>query len=132
MALNIALDSIAVPIDTGGVVKAAPPEAVVDNIFIFADQDGNKWERVVDGKFRAAWLVNGLPGNQGPRLQAAFNHASIREVVFDSGDVLVNSTITIPTGKKITFRGNGAVTGTGTISGGIVDADPHAHIFNGV
>jgi hypothetical protein len=60
-----------------------------------------------------------------------FNHANVQEVVFDSGDITISGTLTIPAGKKITFKGNGAVTGAGTISGGIVGADRNSFIFKG-
>jgi len=117
------------PNDTGGTIVSVDPTTVADNVFVF-DAYGQKWKRISDGPYRAAWVVNRL-GSQTSRLQAVFNHPNVYEVVFDDGDVTLSGTLTIPAGKVITFRGNGAVIGTYTISGGIVHSGRYEESFKG-
>jgi hypothetical protein len=115
----------AFPSDTGGVlvqVDPANPAHAVDNVFYFdVDYDGTtvRVRRHFDGRYRAAWVVNGA-GDQTSRLQDVFDHAGVSEVVFDQGDVLIEGTLTVPTGKYVSFKGSGKVLGggTGIINGG--------------
>jgi hypothetical protein len=130
MSLNTSVSPIlGFPTDTGGIVRQAPSGAVVDNVFIFQDDAGTKWERVVDGVYRAKWCAN--TGDSTSRLQTVFNHANVQEVVFDDGDITINGTLNIPSGKWYRFSGTGAVTGSGRISGGSLSVSEQKHVFKG-
>jgi hypothetical protein len=127
MPLDIDGFLMALPDDTGGQLIEVDIATPVDNVFTFS-AGGKVYKRVVDGVYRAAWIINGV-GDQTSRLQAVFNHADVNEVIFDKGDVTVSGTLTIPAGKKITFKGNGRIVGAGTINGGIYKAGMRQTIF---
>jgi hypothetical protein len=119
------------PNDTGGIMRTAA-SAVVDNIFIFQDGDGTKWKRVIDGKYKAQWAMQGDGSSQMTTLDAILAHASVNEVVFDSNtavDYTLTGTLTIPTGKRIRLEHDNRIIGSVTITGGTIHCDKRANVF---
>lgn len=108
-------------------IDALPPGASVDNIFYFnGTAVGQYFRRVIDGPIRAAYcgiLPDG--SNMTTALQDALNHADITTIVFDyswPADIVINGTVTVPAGKVLEFKMGNRITGTGTVTGGIIDA----------
>ncbi len=66
--------------------------------------------------------------DQSATLQKVFDDTQVKEVVI-SATVIVNGTLTIPSGKILKFDG-GKISGKGTINGGILEANSHANIFD--
>lgn len=118
--------------NTQGLYKKLPDATVADGVLTFAAADGTKSELIEKfGPFRARHMKV-IPGSDmTSRLNTIFAHASVSEVIIDHGDIIINGTLTIPSTKKLVFQNTGAITGTGTISGGIIEADFHANIFKG-
>src|SRR5690349_11034180 len=102
MAINSAT-TVGFPNNTTGTMRLADPADVVDGVFIILDTAGTKWERIVDGPYRAMWAKifnNGT--NSLSSLQAVFNHSRVQEVVVDfpdGGAMTLSGTLTIPAGK---------------------------------
>ena len=122
------MGEIFLPNNTGGVMYE-DPSATVDNIFVILS-GGKKYRRQPDGIFRASWVV-GLTssGDKTSQMQAIYNHSSVTEVVLDSGDVTINGTLTVPAGKKTSFKNNGRIIGTGTLNLKAIDAPMDQAIF---
>jgi hypothetical protein len=118
--------------DSGGLYRKMPGGTPVDNIWTFTDGDGAIIE-IVDKKGpyigRHGKIIPGA--DRTAALQAIFNESTVSEVVIDYGDITINGVLNIPANKRIVFRGSGALTGTGSVNGGIVIADAEAHIFKG-
>jgi hypothetical protein len=123
------MGEIFLPNNTGGVMYE-DAAATVDNVFVVLS-GGKKYRRQPDGIFRSSWVV-GLTsiGDKTSQMQAIYNHASVTEVVFDSGDVTINGTLTVPAGKKTSFRNNGKLVGSGTLNLKIINADLDQWIFS--
>lgn len=130
----------AFPVDTQGVlveIDALPGGASVDNIFYFNSPTSGKFLKlVINGPVRAAncgvKAANSAATNS-TNLQAAFSHAGVKEVIFDEpagAAISLTGTITIPAGKVITFGPGNRITGTCTLSGGIINAERTQHIFD--
>lgn len=128
-------------------IDELPDGKSVDNIFYFDSATENKYyRRVIDGPVRAAHC--GIyPGtvDMADRIEYAFAHEDIWEIVFDHSDssfdypntidITVNKSISIPYGKVLTFKtGNRLVKGDSTdpvvITGGIINAPYNADIFD--
>ena len=115
-------------VDTNGLFKKAPAEAVVDDIFVFSD-GVDKWELVDKKGVYNARHGGVLPGsNQTTRLNAIFAHADVKEVLLDSGDITISGTLNCQN-KKVVFRNNGKMIGAGTVQNHIIDADYQSNIF---
>jgi hypothetical protein len=115
-------------------ISSLPGGASVDGIFYFNSSNPGKYlRRVIDGPIRAAYC--GIYGNgtdQTTKLQAAFNHPDIYEIEFDYSEpvnITINSTLTIPTGKRMSFKNGNRFIGTGTITGGTIVASLDANLF---
>jgi hypothetical protein len=126
MGLTNEILRVSYPDDTGGIVKETTK--VVDNVFVTQDDENVKWERVPDGVFRAAWIIGLAPtGDQTWELQNILNNSQVSEVIFDSGDVTITGTLNC-SNKIVTFRGNGRIVGSGTVSNarlnGVINATP--------
>lgn len=128
------------PVDTQGVlveISSLPGGASVDDIFYFNSPNAGKYLKlIINGPIRAAncgvKAANSAATNSS-RLQAAFNNAGVREIVFDepAGTAIpLTGTITIPVGKVLTFKQSNRITGTCTLSGGIIRAEKTQHIFD--
>jgi hypothetical protein len=118
-------------------VTSLPTGASVDNIFYFnGSSAGNYFKRVIDGPIRAAQCgIFGTGSDMSAQLHAAANHADIQEIVFDyPGGASINignaQAVSIPAGKILRFEAGNMLTGTGTVSGGIIDASYEHQIFN--
>jgi hypothetical protein len=116
--------------NTGGIYRTRESGATVDNVWVVQDSEGVKLE-IMDRKAPYVARYGGIiPGSDlTSRLNAIYADADVNEVVFDNGSITVNGTLTIPANKKITFRANGRLVGTGTINGGIIHAETNQHIF---
>jgi hypothetical protein len=127
MGLNTELQRTGFPDDTGGIVKNT--SKIVDNVFVTLDDLGNKWERVTDGSFRAAWVAGLDPlGDKTDFLQIVFDNSLVEEVIFDTNDITINGTLTIPATKKVTFQNSARIIGSGTVTGGVFDSTYWRHI----
>lgn len=112
----------------GGHRVSVDNSSVIDNIFIV--QDGANKMRIQPytyGTYHPSWVLN-TTGSKTSLLQAMVNHVDVNTLVIDK-NFIVNGTLTIPTGKKLKFSHGGIISGTGTISGGIIEAPPHYQIF---
>ncbi len=88
-------------------ITALPAEATVDNVLYF-QKDGSFYRRIKTGKFRAkdvAILNDGT--SQTARIAVVLAHASVKELIFDEGDVTITGTLNGVEGKKLVFQ-NGA------------------------
>jgi hypothetical protein len=117
MALANEHYGIAFDLNAGGTMIPQPPGTPVDNVKTFTI-DGTIYRQIFDGRYRAAYCVTGLTGNQTARIQAALNDADVNEMHLDI-PVTISGTLNIPAGKKVTFSGAGKWMGTGTINGGV-------------
>lgn len=63
-------------------------------------------------------------------LQSAFNDPSVRTVLINSSDVVINGTLNIPQGKMIEFANGFKLKGIGTVNGGNYDEDYQQQIFD--
>ncbi|MEO9147682.1 MAG: glycosyl hydrolase family 28-related protein [Ginsengibacter sp.] len=73
---------------------------------------------------------SGTGGDQTSVLQSAFNNSSIRTVLINSADVIINGTLNIPQGKFIEIENGFRLKGTGIINGGSFNADYQQQIFD--
>src|SRR6185436_21049300 len=88
---------------TGGVYKELDSSTVVNNIFTFADSNGVKTEYVMGGGSYVARMGGILPGSdRTAAANAVLASVSVKELVIDAGDITINGTLTVPTGKKLT------------------------------
>ncbi|MDF2191816.1 glycosyl hydrolase family 28-related protein [Paraflavitalea sp. CAU 1676] len=114
-------------------LASLPAGASVDGIFYLNGTAGTYLKRVMDGPVRAVHCgIYGDGTDQTLKINTAFTHAGITEIVFDyaaGADIVVNGTVTIPAGKRIVFRSGNKLTGSGTINGGIIDAGYDQQIF---
>jgi hypothetical protein len=101
-----------------------------DNVFIFSDGSTN-WE-IIDKKGAYFARLGGIiptAGDVTSALNTILADIRVKEVVFDDGDITINGTLTVPSGKILTFTNNGRLIGSGTISGGIINADFQSNIL---
>lgn len=63
-------------------------------------------------------------------LQSAFNDPTIRTVLINSSDVVINGTLNIPPAKMIEFANGFKLKGNGTVNGGNYDEDYQQQIFD--
>lgn len=73
----------------------------------------------------------------GPDQTTAINTAlalsTVQTLSFSSTSLssyMVNGTVTVPAGKVLKFEAGNKLTGTGTVSGGIIDANEHIQVFD--
>ena len=77
------------------------------------------------------FVATAAPGEDATKtLQAAFNDAAIKTVTVNKGDMIVNGTLTIPQGKRLSIQDGGRLTGSGTINGGDITAGYQNQIFD--
>lgn len=127
------------PVDTQGVlveIDALPGGASVDNIFYYDSPTAGKYLKlIINGPVRASncgiKAANTASAN-ATALQAAVDHAGVREIVFDEpggADIQLTGTVTVPATKVLSFKNGNRITGTCTLSGGIINADKTQQIF---
>ncbi|MBO9635267.1 MAG: hypothetical protein J7578_19305 [Chitinophagaceae bacterium] len=114
-------------------IIALPPGTSADGIFYFS-VNGEYYERVIEGVYRACW-ANIIAGSDMTTLiQTVINDARVKTLLFDDPggvSIIVNGTLSIPAGKVIAFANGNTLTGTGTVTvNGLVDAGPYK-IFDG-
>lgn len=115
--------------DTAGFYYRLDAGAVVDNVFSFVDSDGNK-VKIVDNLGQYVARLGGvLPGsNMLARLQTILNHAAVKNVLFDEGDITITGALNC-NGKKISFANNSKLIGVHTLNNGILDCDIRTQCF---
>jgi len=115
--------------DSSGIYKQT--DNAPDNVFIFSDGSKN-WEIINKKGVYIARLGGILPheGDMTSKLQLIFNHPDVHEVVFDNGEITVDGTLNIPSGKTVTFQNDGCLIGIGQINGGIFNANFQKKIFS--
>jgi hypothetical protein len=102
--------------------------AVVDNVFVFTD-GVDKWEMVhKNGKYIAKWGMVTSGSDMTSKLNTILAHANVYEVVFDYGDITISGAMDCQ-GKKISFRNNGRLTGSGSITNATISAPYRHHAF---
>lgn len=72
--------------------------------------------------------------NMRVRLETVLNSSFVKVLEIDSGgtgSITLNGTVNIPSGKILRFLNGTKFTGTYTLSGGIIDANPNDPIFDG-
>lgn len=111
------------PQDSHGVTFEADSGAVVDNIFVFQDSAGTKWQRVIEGgEYRAAWagiFADGVT-DYAAEMQSLLTEPSIKTIILDypdGGGVRMEGPI-VATGKTIHFAPGTYITGDCQITGG--------------
>lgn len=106
-------------------VDAIP--AGFSNDGIFYKTVGAKHYKIAnDGRIRAikaGILFDGT--DQTARITTVLSHADVRELHFDSYNesITISGTLTIPSGKKLVFKNNCKLIGSGTVDGGIIECD---------
>ena len=75
------------------------------------------------------YIAKAIASDQTVAIQSAFNDQSIKTVLVTS-DVVVNGMLTIPQGKILKIAPGYKITGSGTLNGGIIDADYQTQIFD--
>ncbi len=68
--------------------------------------------------------------DQTSAIQSAFKNPSIKAILINSSDAIVNGTLNIPAGKMIQFENGFKIKGKGIINGGIINADYQRQIFD--
>jgi hypothetical protein len=77
------------------------------------------------------FVTKAMPGiDQTAAIQSAINSQSIKTIVINTSDVIINSTLNIPPGKTFKIEPGFKVSGSGTINGGNIDADYQDQIFD--
>lgn len=101
-----------------GLYRELAPSATVDNVRSFTTSDGKKWE-MIDKKARYVVRMGGvLPGsNMLTRLNAIYADSTVKEVIFDHGDITITGTLNCQ-GKRTTFRNGSKIVGTCVINNG--------------
>ena len=115
-----------------GLYQVMPAGTTVDNVFTFTDQDGTI-VKILDTKGTYNARLGGVvPGSDmTSKLNTILAHAGVYEVIFDSGDITISGTLTVPAGKRIRLTNNGRLVGAGTVNGGVYDADMRKTCFDG-
>ncbi len=81
--------------------------------------------------YTQTYIVQKIEGtDQATTIQEAFNKQGVKSVLINSADIVVNGTITIPEGKTLKIEEGYILSGTGTISGGNIDADYNSQVFD--
>lgn len=118
-----------ISLDASGLYRQT--SSAPDGVFIFNDGVQN-WE-IINKKgpyvARLGGILPSLP-DATSSLQLILNNSEVTEVVFDEGDITINGTLTVPSGKILTFQNNGRLIGSGTVNGGIINADYQKSIFD--
>lgn len=127
MPINI-LATAGISFDAAGLYRQTLSSP--DGVFIFNDGLIN-WEIINKKGPYVARLGGIIPsaGDVTSALQIILNSSDVTEVVFDEGDITINGTLTVPAGKILTFQNDGKLIGSGTINGGIINADFNKQIF---
>lgn len=131
MAFNTAADQIVYPNDAGGILVEVPDGPTIDNLSYFTI-NGKTMRRIRTGPVRAqeCGILSG--SDMTSRLQTVLDNASVKTLVFDfivATDITINGTITVPSGKTLQFYDGNRITGTGSVSGGIIDAGDLTECF---
>src|SRR5881392_988601 len=106
-------------------VDAIPVGYSNDGIF-YKTVSGKHYKIANDGTIRAVKAGIKFDGtDKTSRINTVLAVADVHELIFDAygESITVSGTVTVPAGKKLVFKNNCKLTGTGTIDGGIVDCD---------
>ena len=68
--------------------------------------------------------------DQASAIQAAFDKPETKTVLVNTSDIVIDGTVTIPSGKTLKIEQGYKITGKGTLNGGNIDADYQAQIFD--
>jgi spore coat protein U-like protein len=114
-------------------VDAARSGTTVDDIN-YSNKSGKIWKLVHDGRVRAVKVKILFDGtDQTSRINTVIASAYVNELVFDviGGSCTVSGAVTIPAGKKLTFKNNCKIIGAGSINfqSSIVDCSFHEQCF---
>lgn len=123
--------------DRGGVlmqVNAFPSGYSNDSIYGY-DDGVNKWiatdlEGIVPCK-KGGIYANG--SDMTSKVNALLSNAGVNGIKFDlkgGGAILISGTVTVPSGKHLIFEPGTYITGSGTISGGIIHGNFRSKLFD--
>ncbi|HYE55270.1 MAG TPA: hypothetical protein VD996_10515, partial [Chitinophagaceae bacterium] len=118
----------------GTTVEMDTIPGTVDNIYYFNSPTPGKYlSRVIHGTLSAENVGVFADGtDQTARLQTVLN-SSLQTIWFNNpkgGEYIINGTVTVPAGKILKFEAGCKLGGSGTITGGIVDASDTIEIFS--
>jgi hypothetical protein len=131
-----ALERLNLPLTTDHTAISSPAEGlIVENTTTNKTwkYSGGAWSEVGSGGIRLTAEKAGIVGdgesNITTALQSALNTSGINEIVFNDGDYTISGTVTVPTGKRLVFYNKAKLIGTGTLNGGIIEADKKEQVF---
>jgi hypothetical protein len=114
------------------IALADVPGGTPDGVFYI--QVGSEYfTKIIDGSVRASQCgiyANGT--NMSAKIQAALNHPSVYELIFDiyNADVTMTGTVSVPSEKVLVFKNKCKIIGNGTFTGAfIVDCDYRKQCF---
>lgn len=124
-------EALGVATDVSGIFRKMPAGTVPDDVMTFDDGTGDVYA-IVDQKAPYIARYGGVfPGSdQTARLNAIAADSRVNEIVLDAGDITISGNFVMSPTKKITFRNDARLVGTGTATLGIVDADMRSVIFD--
>jgi hypothetical protein len=133
MAQLINNRTIYLPGNTGGVMVQVDDATPADNVFVFSS-GGYKfqWTQNFKGVYylSQARVLGTDATDKTSILQAVLDHASVKTVVLDAQQIVtINGSLTVPSGKVISFTAGSRFAGSGTITGLTIDADYDLYIF---
>lgn len=125
MPVNTPSQQMLWPNDRRGVYVEVPDGPAIDGIF-YITQGGKTFKRIVTGTMSAVECgIYGNGSDMSTRLQAALSHTGITTLLFNSNstaDITISGSVTVPAGKTLRFEKGNRIIGTGSITGGIIDA----------
>lgn len=132
MALETANKKIWFPDDTGGTLVEAEVSDVVDNIFVFTSDTSStsKVKRILEDPsvYKTIYLNPTLSDHTS--LVNQILSLSLIKTLEISSPITLTGTVTVPTGKVLSFRKGGYVNGTGRITGGAIISSDRIKIFD--
>lgn len=115
---------LGVPYNVGGTLREVDAATVVDNVFTFSS-NGKKWQRVFDGGnsvYRASWLnITGAPTDKSALVAIAVANSSIQTLEIDT-TIQIDGAVDF-TGKTLSVKSGGLITGTYTISNAVIEGN---------
>lgn len=114
-------------------IDSLPEGASADGIFYVDLGAQGIFKRMVDGSVRASYCGLFPDGHDyTQRLVAALQHNDIREIIFDAfnGKIVINGEVNVPTGKKLIFKNDCQIDGTGTIRNAYIEAPDYTTVFS--
>ncbi|MFT3705491.1 MAG: hypothetical protein QM802_24190 [Agriterribacter sp.] len=98
------------------------------------EKNQNNFKDITEGSFNAgSFGLFAIKGDVTNQLQSALNNPAIKKIIFQQeqkSKLLINGNVHIPDDKVLEFDGSVIVGGTGSITGGVINAPAGIQIFN--